>query len=150
MSFEVDTSSIIKGSEKILRENSKKATRALGIVGLAIVNDAVNQAPKPPVKTGLLRSSHFFQVGNKVVRGEGAEGASTNADDLELVVGFNTEYAAKQHELYTGNYPDTEKGRERRSWNTGSGKKFLSSKIERNRNEYKKILERELLSDTPP
>ena len=144
MSIQIDTSDLTIGFERIIRNNTKKANKALGIVGQAIINDAVNVAPKPPVKTGLLRSSHFFQVGNKVVKGEKAKGASTSTGELELVVGFNTEYAAKIHETYTGNYPDTTQGRISKSRNTDSGKKFLSSKIERNRGEYKQILEREI------
>ena len=113
MSLKIDTSDITKGIERILRDNRVNANKALGLVGKEMIDDAVNQDPKVPVDTGRLKSSGFSKVENN-----------------ELVVGFDTPYAGKVHEL------------------SKSGKKYLSSKVERNRAEYKKVLEREL-SDSP-
>lgn len=71
-----------RGMASILTSVGKDSERALNILGLRIIDDAVNEEPKVPVDTGLLRSSGVVDVKGS-----------------RMKVAFNTPYAAKQHEI---------------------------------------------------
>jgi hypothetical protein len=97
----------------ILKTGSVKISGTLlytswAAVGLQLLNFVVNGSPKntivPPLDTGLLRGSGSVFIGSTFlgfspkVNGEGTPNTSHSEKEGVITVGFNTSYAARQHE----------------------------------------------------
>lgn len=118
--------------EKIKKE---KFERALYIIGSRIVEDTIIKEPRPPIKTGDLRSSYSIEINGKLIE----KGNSIDENMVEfskkdnlLRVSFNTIYAAKWHEK------PFKPGRISQQ-DGGVGNKYLSSKIENYKEDYFKL-----------
>jgi len=110
----------------------------------AILNDVFNQEPTPPKDTGELRESFFaFVLGKLYKKGSSYNGVS-KIDRKGLVVGFSTDYAWLQHENLTPAGERWNLGPVSLTVSPGAGGKFLSSKLETNKEKYKKIIIDEL------
>ena len=117
-------------------------------LGKAVIHDAVHQAPMPPIRTGFLRGSHFIfteshsEVSNpsiKTNRPSFRKPSNTVNTELVLLVGFYAPYATKMHNEWT--QPEY-KRKVQYTWNSESGRYFLTSKVKRYKNsKYKEILE---------
>jgi len=111
------------GVKKLVEHAEPKATaKGLFAAGNALLNDAIYQVPKAPFKEGTLRGS--------------ARADAPVADRLgaEVLVGFNIVYAHRWHEL-------TPEQDSKISWSLpGSGRKFLETKMARNKEKYLRIV----------
>ena len=142
----------------------KPISRGLAKAGAFIINKAINEAPKPRLRTGFLRGSWFIDAEGSIQAGDKVQGGSANSVDGEKVsatwegvsgeanrghlhVGFNTPYAAQQHELdaevnYTpppgASKNERERYRRRANANKDSGAFFLEAKLKK----YEKTIER--------
>ncbi|HUT62191.1 MAG TPA: hypothetical protein VNA25_30495 [Phycisphaerae bacterium] len=96
---------------RLTRSYPTAAQKAAGQIGKQVIWDSINVPPTVPIDTGNLRSSGTFEV---FARPSGAT----------LTVGFNTPYAAHVHQV-----PMTFR-------EPGSGNYFLSSKLQRFRQQY--------------
>jgi hypothetical protein len=139
------------GAGRFARKIPAAVQMAGASVGLAILDDAVNEEPTPPIDTGLLRGSGFvYSAGRLVKAGPRAAVASSfpaGGKGYEIVVGFNTPYAKYQHEgLQPGPGVETSSGRKinlqpgPKSQQAGNvGGRFLFAKIEKNKDKYAAI-----------
>ena len=120
MGMTIDMSDFEKGFKKFV-DQATPAELAKGLAKAAnlLIEDAKNEAPQAPFRTGDLRGS--FQVNTVVV---------TN-DDVSVVAGFNIEYAARWHEAEAGTINWTRKGNV-----MNPGPKYLESKMARNAKKY--------------
>ena len=111
------------GLKKLVTQAEPQATaKGLFAAGNALLNDAIYQVPKAPFKEGILRGS--------------ARADAPVADRLgaEVLVGFNIVYAHRWHEL-------TPEQDSKISWSLpGSGRKFLETKMARNKEKYLRIV----------
>ena len=113
----------------------KAIETGLGRAGLQIMNDAIMQSPTVPKEEGWLRGSASVFVNNELsaVSEHGIKGEAnlvyTESRGLEVVVGFNTPYAARLHESPKFNFTEP-----------SSGAKFLETKLTRNKKTYLKII----------
>ena len=102
--------------DKLAASYPDAVTRCAAATGLAVLEDAKRESPTVPKKTGTLFASGTYEVFG-----------GAHWRQCKLMVGFNTTYAARVHQLpWYGVH-----------WTTpGSGSYFLSSKILRHRREY--------------
>jgi hypothetical protein len=111
------------GIKKLVTQAEPQATaKGLFAAGNALLNDAIYQVPKAPFKEGTLRGS--------------ARADAPVADRLgaEVLVGFNIVYAHRWHEL-------TPEEDSKIDWSLpGSGRKFLETKMARNKEKYLRIV----------
>lgn len=106
------------------------AKMALGQVGSEIAKDAVTHPPTPRIDTGNLRGSWAVTVGkNTVITGDKYPGGQAIGQDLELRVGFNVPYAAK-NEFGTVNGKPMGFGIKSRNATPKPGNFFLRTKID--------------------
>lgn len=145
--------------QKGLRSNVEIA---LGIVGLAILEDTIQENPKPPFETGYLRGAQFMYVLGNLKQVPGAKQSQRQPDgsvltntppsstpisagEFKVEVGLNTPYAARMHEeLGFSIFPAiaTRKGTPKDT--QGVSGKFLQSKLERFKTQYAEIFAREV------
>ena len=147
MKFSFDDK-LTKGIEKAKQSQEKAIKMALGRVGLAILEDTVQQEPKPPFETGFLRGAQFMHVmgQSKPVPDAIQSGAPAKVDiqagTFEVSVGLNTPYAMAQHENLkdAGSWePGTVSKRGTPKDPSGIGGKFLESKLARYKDEYANV-----------
>jgi hypothetical protein len=129
---------------RLPRDMTQQAEKAIGAALLAVLDDAQNVEPKPPIDTGLLRGSQFAQVGDiKFGNAAGLE-AKADAGTVTGFVGFGASYAVYVHEgMRPG--PGLTDGRVLtpgpKSQNAGGvGGLFLSLKLNRFRDRYARIV----------
>lgn len=128
--FTVDTSVVERNLQSVLESvRGRNKTEALHFVANLILLDAVSVQPTVP--KGHARAN--AKANRKGVGGTLRESGQqeTNADG-SVTLGFNTPYATYQHE---GKRQDG--SREIKHWTEpGSGKKFVSEKIEKYKDRY--------------
>lgn len=124
-------------------EAGRAGVEAVGKAALQLLNDAVMQEPTVPIDEGTLRASGSVHVngdleatspyGEGGTPNEGVDETSSNYGEhrgvLRSTVGFNTPYAAVLHEGEGLNFTEP-----------GSGAKYLSSKVDSNADDYRKIM----------
>ncbi len=122
MGMTIDFSDFEKGFKKVTTKVvPKQAAEGLFKGGNELLRDAIKIAPKVPVDIGDLKASAKV---NK---------AEITKDGIELIAGFDIEYAARWHELS----PDEDS---RIAWTLpGSGRKYLESKMVTLKNKYMEI-----------
>ena len=84
--FKFDTSDFDRGFKKAMNGAMKGAKNGMKKASVELLDDARNQDPKVPVKTGALSKSGYAET-------------RLNAQTLVAEVGFRKPYAAKLHEL---------------------------------------------------
>lgn len=116
----------IQALARVLPEEARKVA---GVAGLAIIQDAIDKAPTPPIKTGNLRGSWFVYAGNKLLQAGGDANApqSIDAPPISASVGFNAKYAMRMHEKLDPAGPLQPGPVSRQAGNVGG--KFLESKL---------------------
>ena len=87
-----------------------------GQVAMQVIADSINEPPTVPIDTGNLRSSGTFEV---------LSGGSWRS--VKVLVGFNTPYAAKVHEIPM-HFQDPD-----------AGNKYLESKLQRHKEQYVRV-----------
>ena len=113
------------------------AERGLGQAGLLLLGHAGTEEPLIPKVEGTLAGSWSLFVQNKLKKA-GPDGAATDhkeaigKDEMMAVVGFNSPYAAYQHEGVRKDGTHVVKNYTL----TGSGKKFLEQPLSNNRKYY--------------
>ena len=112
--FYLDTAKFVSGFDLADKKVRASAADGMFLEGAKIINYAITEKPYAPHLEGhLWRSQRVKKVEIK-------------KDALTLYVGFNVPYAAKLHEAINV-----------LNWTlTGSGPKYLSSKLSRHRNEH--------------
>lgn len=134
------TNTIAPGLRALAARLPKALENAAGVAGLAVIDDAVNEDPTPPLDTGYLRGSWFVYVNGKKKSNGGNAGSlpgSVPADPktVSTTVGFSAPYAAAQHQNLEPAGP----------WQRGpksppdSGGNYLGAKLGRNKNNYARI-----------
>ena len=120
MGMTIDMTEFEKGFKKLV-DQATPAELEKGLVKAAnlLIEDAKNEAPQAPYKTGDLRGSS--QINAVVV----------TKDDVSVEAGFNIEYAARWHDAEAGTINWTRKGKV-----MNPGPKYLESKMERNSKKY--------------
>lgn len=120
---------------------NKMLNRAVGVAGLALLSDAQNKTPTPPIKTGHLRGSQYVLVDEKNIAGGMPKDRPPKLDAglFGAHVGFDTPYASYVHDHMTPAKP--EKGRtiypSELSERAGAGGLFLLNKMVENADRYK-------------
>ena len=123
MSMKIDFSDFEKGLARLVKDVEPRETaKGLFQAGNQLIVDAIEMRPYVPFDEGHLRGSGRTDPAR--VTGGGAE----------VTVGFNKEYAARWHELS----PEEDK---RINWSlSGSGRKYLESKMSMFKDKYMKIV----------
>jgi len=111
--------------DKLSRGYPVATDHCAAAIGVQVLHDGVNETPTVPIRTGKLRSSGTFEVFG------GAHWRHT-----KLVVGYNTTYAAKVHQLTGIGRWRIGLGTGARFREPGSGAYFLSSKLDRHAKRY--------------
>ena len=125
----------MKGLDRAEKALWKELRKGAAIAGMQWIDDAVNKQPSVPLKEGTLRGSGSVHVKGKYIGGiKGEKDGTPNLGNVPhpkvlLTVGFNTPYAARQHEGVSFNFTEP-----------GSGAKFLSSKKTMYEKQYIKIM----------
>ncbi len=150
-SFELDFTAFGDSMRKLQEQALPDALeRGLGKAGMQLLRDAAMEMPAVPHKEGTLRGSGSAFVRNKLVgttesMGKGGTPARDHDDPddpstMAVTVGFNTPYAAYQHEGVRAdgthrvqNYSDD-----------GVGAKFLEIKMREFMDDYTAIVEEEI------
>lgn len=151
----------ISGADKFVQQLGKMnqglktaVSKSLGVVGLAILEDTIQQEPKPPFETGYLRGAQFMYV--QGVKRSVPDAKSTSKDgkyqnnppataetkvgQFTLEVGLNTPYAKYQHEeLGFSIFPTIASKRNTVKNTQDVNGKFLELKLLRNKEEYAQI-----------
>lgn len=134
------TNTIAPGLRKLASRLPKALENAAGVAGLAVIDDAVNEDPTPPLDTGYLRGSWFVYVNGKK-KSSGSDAGSlpgtiqTEQGTVSTTIGFSAPYAAAQHQNLEP----------AGTWQRGpksppnSGGNYLGSKLDRNKDRYAKI-----------
>ena len=135
-----DDSAFLRGLDKADAVVQEAVRSGIERALMQAYNHAVNQIPAVPLQEGTLRGSASVHVDGKfkaAPKGPGATEGTPNTSDAEEefaglrdavggIVAFNTPYAARLHE-----------GHEGWEWSeTGSGPKYLESKMQRNAQVY--------------
>ena len=109
---------MVRGDKKILmnlgnavRKQGSRIPKGLYAAGNRLMQDALDEKPTVPIRTGNLRRSGFVEV-----------------QDNKVIVGLDAPYAKRQHE------------HGKPSVDPDSGKGFLSVKLKRNKRRYMDIL----------
>lgn len=126
-----------------------RARRGLAQAGMALLQDCVMDMPAVPLDEGTLRGSGSVHVSGEFKFDSSAMASAGNptpnrspipnrdtANLIESTVGFNTPYAAYQHE---GERADGTHKVENYS-HSGTGAKFLEQKMSTKRNRYMGIV----------
>lgn len=132
--------SITPGMQRLIDLFPEIRRLALAKAGAALVNDAVREDPTPPIDTGNLRGSWSLIVEDKIMK-QGNEPGSVSADAGagRAIVGFNTPYAAYQHEGISKSGMPLQPGpKSERAGNTGP--KFLEKKLNDRKDKYGEIM----------
>lgn len=133
-------------TDAVIKAGERGAMKA----ALQLLNDATMEAPGVPLDEGTLRGSGSAFVNNNLVGVSPSQGGNPDPatedneaipkDAFVAVVGFNTPYAAYQHE---GERADGTRKVENYS-HSGTGAKFLERKMAENFDEYQAIMGREI------
>lgn len=122
MGMTFDLKDFEKGFKKIAREAPEVLGEGMFNAGNAMLRDGIYERPYAPFDEGHLRGSA------RTVKVQEAKG------EVEVHAGFNINYAARWHELS----PAEDK---RINWSLpGSGRKYLETKMIRNKVRYLKII----------
>lgn len=137
-----DVRQLERGLQTVERAMPQAIQRGLGEAGATLLDDSKSLPPTPPKKTGRLRESGSVIVGQLTVATtlgkEGATEAGTpNTSPMPekvggrwaCFVGYNTQYAAKMHNVPMGHYSEA-----------GSGRNFLTDKMRNYKNKYLAVL----------
>jgi len=121
--FTVDTKDFdMKFAEIVKNTIPRVAADALFRAGALVIRDALREEPTVPKKTGNLRRTQHIET------------PDITSDEISVEAGFNANYAADVHERV---------GKTR--WTLeGSGPKFLSTKLARNKEKYMKYVADEI------
>lgn len=102
------TGDLPQNLKKLSNQIQDKLDRSAARVGLAIIDDAVNEAPTPPIDTGFLRGSavayangekiHFDPGGKKASWSNQPPTIPTPKGKIQIQIIFDTPYAAHMHE----------------------------------------------------
>jgi hypothetical protein len=146
-------SDLFDGLRRYEEEFNKRAQRGLAKAGMRCLRDCVMDMPTAPVDEGTLRGSGFVFVGNRLI-GTSKDQAGPKAkptpatelsdviihNNLTATIGFNTPYAAYQHEGHRadGSHPVTQYKE------PSAGPKFLENKLNGNRDDYMAIVAAEI------
>lgn len=144
-----------EGFTRYRRETESRARRGLAQAGMALLQDCAMDIPRVPLDEGTLRGSGSVHVSGKFV-GDSSDMAGggrptpvtsdipnqSTADMIEATVGFNTPYAAVQHEGVR-HTPKGEVKMEHYS-HSGTGAKFEEKKMSANRDRYMGIVARNI------
>lgn len=116
--FTMDVKDFQKNMAELAKNTIPKVVgNALFKAGALVIRDAILEEPTCPKKTGNLRRTQKVLL------------PDISRDEIGVDVGFNADYAAKVHELP-----------EKTNWTLpGSGPKYLSSKLARNKDKYMKF-----------
>jgi hypothetical protein len=143
-------SDLLDGLRRFENEFKRRVERGLAKAGMRCLRDCVMDMPTVPVDEGTLRGSGSVFVGNRLVgtsekRGSGGTpateiGATLARNNLTATIGFNTPYAAYQHEGHRadGSHSVTE------YTEPSAGPKFLENKLNGNRDDYMAIIAAEI------
>ena len=99
--------------DKLARAYPGATDKCAAGIGTEVLHDAINEVPTVPINTGKLRSSGTFEVFG-----------GAHWRHAKIIVGFNTSYAAKVHQLPM------------RFREPSAGNYFLSSKLQRHKRDY--------------
>lgn len=145
--FEIDASEFERGLKRLMERAFPLAVeRALAEAGGQVLNDAVMQVPSVPLDEGTLRGSGSVFVQNRLT--ETSESLGSNGtpcrdhveaigrNEFVAVIGFNTPYAAYQHEgvRADGSHPVVNYSE------PGSGPKFLEAKLIDQKEVYGRVI----------
>lgn len=162
MKFSITKNNLPDRIKKMNASQDRAVKMALGRVGLAILQDSVQENPKPPFETGFLRGAIFMYVEGENVpaKGQKKQGKVYNSKGkvvgtllndppssipndrgfYTVNVGFNTPYAKAQHEnLGTDWFPTVISKRGTPKDQSDVSGKFLESKLARFKNRYAEI-----------
>lgn len=123
----------------------KALEQGLGQAGMNLLRDTVMEEPTVPHDEGTLRGSGSVHVQNRLIHTTEAGGQGTpcrdhqepiGAEELVAVVGFNTPYAAYQHEGVRMDGTHQVQHYQEAS----AGPKFLERKLLQNRDQYLKTV----------
>lgn len=145
-----DIDAFLGWADELTDAVSKAGERGTGKAASQLLNDATMEIPATPLEEGTLRGSGSAFVNNKLVAVNPPQGGNPTpatednepvpADMFVGVVGFNTPYAAYQHEgerkdgtHKVQNYTDS-----------GAGAKFLEKKLVEEFDEYQAIVGRDI------
>lgn len=133
----MDFTDFINGLKAYSHRVREAVEIGMGKAALQLMNDSVMLRPTVPHKEGTLRGSGSAFVNNKLV-GTSSHGKSGEActsfnetikkDQIVAVVGFNTPYASRHHEVPAEFSEES------------AGNKYLESKMIRNKKVYYKII----------
>jgi hypothetical protein len=149
MSMDMD---MIRGFERLLRHTASGVERGLALAGSRILQDSILEIPAVPLEEGTLKGSGSVHVNGKFVEKSASVGGNPTPntdqimseiklrDTMSALVGFNTPYAAYQHEeeRQDGTHKVTN------YTHSGSGGKFLEKKLFGNASRYLEIVARTL------
>jgi len=140
--IDFDISAFVNDMNDLAGDFLKAAERGAGKAASALLNDSIKEINRAPLDEGTLRGSGSVFVQNALTEiAPNVGGAPTPAtvddeplppDAIVAVVGFNTPYAAYQHE---GQREDGSHVVQNYS-HSGTGKKFLERKLFENRDDY--------------
>lgn len=150
MSIDFDMGNFVDSMLQMSDNMVKACERGAGKAASALLNDTIMEMPAVPLEEGTLRGSGSVFVQNELTQtAPNTGGTPTPAtigdetltpDVVTAVVGFNTPYAAYQHEGVRAdgthvvvNYT-----------HSGTGKKFLEKKLFDNENDYVAIVAKEV------
>ncbi len=150
MSLDFDMSEFVNGVNEYADKFLKAAERGAGQAASALLNDTIMEMPAVPLEEGTLRGSGSVFVQNELAAtAPNVGGSPTPAsvgdetlvpDTITAVVGFNTAYAAVQHEGQREDGTHVIKN----YTHSGTGKKFLEKKLFDNADEYIAIAAKEV------
>ncbi len=137
--FTIDFSDFAKKFKKIAEDVVPSlAEKGVGRATLQLLNDCVMEVPTVPLLESFLRGSGSAFVQNKLVavseHGKPRDAATVSTEsikpgDVVGMVGFNSVYAARQHEGIDFKFTEP-----------SSGPKYLESKLHRNKERYFSII----------
>lgn len=132
------------GFQRLGKSIRSEAEKAVGVALLSVLDDAQNEDPKPPIDTGLLRGSQFAIIGDQIIGKTPTTRPQSDESGIVGYVGFDTPYAFYVHEgLEPGpgleNRGQLQPG-PRSQAAGGVGGLFLSLKLNRNRDNYVRII----------
>lgn len=150
MNIDFDISELVKGIEVFDKRAAQALYQGAGQAASALLNDAITKSPAVPEDEGTLRGSGSAFVNNNLVdTAKDVGGHPTPASKLDDpivpgtitgTVGFNTPYAAYQHE---GERQDgTHKVQN--YTHSGTGAKFLEKPLFENAQDYKAVVAKAL------
>lgn len=150
MSIEFDMDGFVESMMKMTDNMIKACERGAGKAASALLNDTMMEMPATPLEEGTLRGSGSVFVQNALTEtAPNVGGTPTPAtigdetltpDVITAVVGFNTDYAAYQHEGVRADGTHVVQN----YTHSGTGKKFLEKKLFDNEDDYVAIVANEV------